>query len=212
MVKKQLFSEAEIHQLSQAVTTAESKTSGEIVTVIVQSSSAVGHVPWVILGFFMTLVFVIERTWMAWSWSLLPTWSYLILFFIGLGLSQFLARYHWVQRVLTPNQDEQAQVLRQAQLEFLQGQTKSTQHKTGILIFISLMEHRAVVLADQGINQHYEQKTWDEVVQIISQGFRKGEYFTGLEGAILKCGQILQAKLPADFHNPNEISNRIIIK
>lgn len=212
MVKKQIFSESELQKLSQAVTLAESKTSGEIVTVIVQRSSTVGHVPWVILGFFMTLVFVLERTWLAWSWTLLPTWAYLVLFFVGLGLSQFLAQFHWIQRVMTPNADEVVQVHRRAQLEFLEGNTRKTKNQTGILIFVSLMEHRAVVLADQGLAQHYPQETWDAVVDTLSFEFKKGRYFEGLEMAILKCGQILQEKLPAAPHNPNEISNRIILK
>lgn len=212
MVKKQIFSDAELLKLSKVITQAEIKTSGEIIPVIVQSSSAVGHVPWVILGFFMALVFVIERTWLAWSWFLLPTWAYLVLFVIGLGLSQFLAQFHWFQRVLTPNEDEKMQVHRRAQLEFFEGSTQKTKHQTGILIFVSLMEHRAVVLADQGISQHYSQETWDEIVQILSSEFKKGKYFEGLEKAILKCGQILEEKLPAQDKNPNEVSNRVILK
>jgi putative membrane protein len=212
MVNKQIFSEAELQKLSKVITQAESKTSGEIVPVIVQSSSAVGHVPWVILGFFMGLVFVMERTWLAWSWYLLPTWVYLVLFIVGLGLSQFLAQFHWFQRVLTPNEDEEMQVLRRAELEFFEGSTQKTKHQTGILIFVSLMEHRAVVLADQGISQHYSQETWDEVVQILSSEFKKGRYYEGLEMAILRCGQILEEKLPACDKNPNEVSNRVILK
>lgn len=212
MVKKQILSESELLKLSKIITHAESKTSGEIIPVIVERSSAIGHVPWVILGFFMALVFVLERTWLAWSWFLLPTWAYLVLFIVGLGLSQFLAQFHWFQRVLTPNADEEMQVLRRAQIEFFEGASQNTKQQTGILIFVSLMEHRAVVLADKGISQHYPQDTWDEIVQILSSEFKKGHYFEGLEKAILKCGLILEEKLPAKDKNPNEISNRVILK
>lgn len=209
---KSILSDEQILQLSKIVSKVESQTEGEILTVLVSKSSHVEHVPWVLFGFLMTTAFIIERTLMAWTWTLWPTSIYLVLFVVLFALSRFLSKYSWVQRTLTSNEDEIKQVNIRAELEFLQGQTRNTIEKTGILLFVSLMERRAVVLADEGIAKHFPPETWNNVVSLLTSEFKNGRYFDGFEKAVLKCGEILKSKLPAEKDNFDQISNHLIIK
>jgi putative membrane protein len=209
---KSILSDEQILKLSKTVSTVESQTEGEILTVLVSKSSHVGHVPWVLFGFLMTTAFIIERTLMAWTWSLWPTSIYLVLFVLLFAMSRFLSKFSWVQRALTSNEDEIKQVNIRAELEFLQGHARNTIGKTGILLFVSLMEQRAVVLADEGIAKHFSPETWNEVVSLLTSEFKNGLYFEGFEKAVLKCGDILKSKLPAEKDNPDQISNHLIIK
>jgi putative membrane protein len=215
MMKKWInkyLSENEIKQISAQVTEAEKLTEGEIVPVIVSRSSAVGHVKWVITAI-LTLVFVIgESIFIQSHWdsvnSMAPPLAFLVFYFMGV----YLGKISWFQRVFTPNEDEIAQVHRRAELEFYQTQIKKTNKQTGILIFVSMMERRVVILADEGIAAHYPAETWDEVVMLMVDEFKKGSVFEGFSRAIKKCGEILQNKLPASSNNINQLPNNLIIK
>lgn len=206
------LSEEEIKKISDVVRESEKHTEGEIVPMIVRRSSAVGHVKWTLTAM-MTIIFIICETFYIQNhWDRVNSWAPPFAFVLFYVVSIYLSQIKWFQRVLTPNEDEIAQVNIRAELEFYRAQMAKTAKRTGILIFISLMERRVVVLADKGISQHYTQATWDEVVALITEEFKNGHVYAGLEKAIKRCGEILQAKLPAAQHNTNELANHLIIK
>lgn len=206
------ISQDEIKKIEAVVLEAEKHTEGEIVPIIVKSSSAVGHVKWILTAL-MTIIFIIcETFYIRNQWDPVNSWAPPVAFLLFYVVSIYLAKMHWFQRVFTPNEDEINQVNVRAELEFYRAQMNKTAKKTGILIFVSLMERRVVVLADKGIAEHYPQATWDEVVKLITDEFKQKHVFAGLEKAIKRCGEILQAKLPAAQHNVNELANHLIIK
>ena len=129
-------------------------------------------------------------------------------YFFGSQLKKNLS----VQRYLTNDQDESENVMRRAQLEFYQQKLQKTKDRTGILIFVSIMERQVVVLADKGISEQLPQATWDEVVQLIIQGKKSGNLADGMIAGIQKCGQLLTDKFPIQSHDQNEIGNQLILK
>lgn len=209
---QKILTDEQIQKISNRVHEMETYTQGEIVPILVRRSTHVGHVPFLILGFLSISTFAIERTWLAVSWGLWPTWVYFPLFVIYWVISQYLGQLHWLQRWLTTDSDEVSQVLQRAQLEFHQSDVHQTRHKTGILIFVSLMERRAVVLADRTISEKVDEKTWDGVTQALTHEFKEKRYFEGLDKAISLSGELLKTHLPAEAANPNEIGNHLIIK
>ncbi len=211
-VEKHL-TEIEIKKISEVVKEAEKLTEGEIVPIIVKRSSAVGHVKWCLTAL-MTITFIIcETFYIRNDWDPVNVWAPPVAFVLFNVLSGYLSNIAWFQRVFTPNEDEIAQVNARAELEFYRSQMAKTAKRTGILIFVSVMERRIVVLADQGISAHYPQSTWDELVKMMTEEFKKDQVYMGFEKAIKRCGEILQAKLPAaTHHNTNELANNLIIK
>lgn len=202
----------EIQKISQIVTEAEKQTEGEIVPIIVRRSSAVGHVKWILTGL-MTLIFVIsESVYIHNHWNSINVMAPPTAFILFYILSIYLGKIPWFQRILTPNEDEIAQVHNRAELEFYRTQIRKTTKRTGILIFVSVMERRVVILADEGIAAEYPTETWDELVRLMTDEFKKGNVFAGFEKAISRCGKILQTKLPAQNHNTNQIGDQLIIK
>lgn len=210
-IEKHLTSD-EINRISDLVSAAEKDTDGEIVPIIVRRSSSVGHVKW-LLTLLMTLIFLIfenlyiQKFWNQYDFILQP-----LAFLLFYLLSHYLQNISWLQRVLTPNEDEIIQVYARAELEFYRKQMKNTARRTGILIFVSVMERRVVVLADEGISAHYSSETWDEIVHLLTAEFRNGNICLGFEKAIKRCGEILRAKLPATHKNSDELTNHLIIK
>ena len=71
-----------------------------------------------------------------------------------------------------------------------------TESHTGILILASLLEHRVVVLADKGINDKVQPGTWNDVVQILTNGLRSGNACDAFCKAIERCGETLAQHFP----------------
>ncbi len=76
---------------------------------------------------------------------------------------------------------------------FLEQEVFRTRARTGILVFLSLLERRVVVLADAGITARVGQDDWDAVVAGIAGGMRRGEPGPALAAAIRRCGDLLAA-------------------
>ncbi len=206
------LSESEISKITSHVAEAERLTEGEIVPIIVKRSSAVGHVKW-ILASTLTLVFVVaEAVYVQNKWDSMTMMAPPVAFILFYLLSIFLGKLQWFQRVFTPNDDEIAQVHARAELEFYRTQIKKTTKRTGILIFVSVMERRVVILADEGIAAHYPIETWDEIVRLMTDEFKKGRVYEGFEKAIKRCGDILKNKLPAASAASNQLTDHLIIK
>ena len=202
----------DVERIGEAVRIAEKQTSGEIVPMVVLSSSPIGHVP-MLIALFSTILFLLIGEWSHlglhfpnWVWALLILFP--AFYFIGSILKKNLS----VQRYLTNDQDESDNVMRRAQLEFYQQKLQKTKDRTGILIFVSLMERQVIVLADKGISDLLPQSTWDDVVQLIIQGKKSGNLADGMIAGIQKCGQLLTDKFPIQSHDQNEIGNQLVLK
>ena len=206
------LSKEDIEKIEATVRKAELTTAGEIVPVIVRRSSAVGHVPSILFLLLVVVYFagsvsnwfavtVIENQWV--------TGGYLI---AALLISRLVARLAFVERWLTAKNDQQQQVELRALSEFYQSRIKKTQDGTGILIFLSLMEHQVVVLADEGISSKLPAETWQQVVDLILGHIKKGQLGEGICQGVEKCGQLLSQHIPIKSGDRNELPNHLVIK
>jgi len=76
---------------------------------------------------------------------------------------------------------------------FVDQEVFRTRDRTGILIFLSLLERRVVVLADAGINARVPQVEWDAIVALVVAGMRQGQPGPALATAIRRSGDLLAA-------------------
>ena len=189
---------------------AELKTSGEIVPMIVKSSSTVGHVPIVIFLIALLFYFMVDLAQFGYFES--STLNFLIWAILCLPVSRLLAELSLVQRLLVNQMDQRDQVELRAEVEFYEANLKNTEGSTGILLFVSLMERKAVVLADEAIAKQLPSETWNEVVLLLVDGARKKSLSQGFCMAIDRCGNILAEHFPIDPNDNNELPNTFIIK
>ena len=75
---------------------------------------------------------------------------------------------------------------------FVEEEIFSTRERTGILLFISLLEHRIEVVGDTGINQKVTPDEWTDVVVRVREGIKAGKLADGLVAAIEMCGELLE--------------------
>ena len=205
------LSEQDKKNISEAVKKAEVGHDGEIVPVIVRRSSSIGHVPMTLtLLILLVLIFAgiphSEVLWVTpWIWA----WPVIIVAIYY--LSHLLARLPWLQRILVPERDEVEQVHNRAHLEFFVNEVDHTEHQTGVLIFISVMERKAVILVDKGLSAKVPQETWDKVLDNLGGHLRRGEWAAGFTQAIEECGRHLKTHFPIAEHH-DQLSNELIIK
>jgi putative membrane protein len=71
-----------------------------------------------------------------------------------------------------------------------------TAQGTGVLIFASLFEHRAVVLGDHGIHARMGDAEWTRAVNALAGGLRRGDPAAGFCEAIALVGERLAEHFP----------------
>jgi putative membrane protein len=209
MNAEKFFTSEERDRIQGAVFSAEQKTAGEIVPMLVDSSDRYTEIEMMGLAFGLVLgtfaAFLIHDPWAAVHSQIM--WP------LAGSLAGFIAcRIPLIKRRLISN-DRIAEAVHLRSLAAFTGQgLHHTRAETGILIFVSLLEHRVVVLADRGIDAKVQPGTWDEVVRIIAGGLRSGHACDGLCSAIERCGQILAQHFPRSPDDRDELSNRLVTR
>ncbi|HLZ16025.1 MAG TPA: hypothetical protein VKQ08_03260 [Cyclobacteriaceae bacterium] len=191
------FSTQDLERIKAAVHQAEGKISGEIVPVFVEKSgfySIANYRAAVVSGALVFLLVIFFDRYMpalAIYDPLLIFLSVVMFALIGALVSNYL---DFIRRIFIPQQHLDRATRQRAETAFLQEEVFNTRHRTGIMIFISFFEREVMVIADRGISKVVEQKEWDKMVQGIIKSIRMGRVVDGIEGAILRCGEILLEK------------------
>lgn len=84
-----------------------------------------------------------------------------------------------------------------------------TAEKNAVLFHVNFEQHYLTIIGDEGIHQKVHQYFWDGLHDEITAAFAKGEYFKGLQDAVLKTGQELKNHFPVTGENYNELPNEI---
>lgn len=140
----------------------------------------------------------------------------LVVFALSRGVARLLVQVEWFERWLFPVADLASEVIHRAEFEFAKSDIRRTHRRTGVLIFVSLFERRAVVLADsafaggdgRGWNEE-SQKVIDQVLLKMLEQMKRGRMVEAFTDAIRILGQHLAAVAPARAENKDELSNRV---
>lgn len=204
---KNLFTEEEKNRIESAVQQAESLTSGEIVPMIVDESYDYPRAEILGAGLF-SLATAVSLSWAFFGESL---WHFLWIFALGYFPFKLLIRNTpALRRRLIPPVEISTEVEEKAIVAFVEHGLHHTRDKTGILILISLFEHRVHVLADRGINDLVPADTWDGIIQTITNGIHSDDTCNALCAAIETCGQLLATNFPVKADDSDELPNLII--
>lgn len=201
---KGFLDESGAQRVQASVEHAELTTQAEIVPMIVRSSASKGFLPFHIFLILALISVTFFRD--------LPYGGVFWLLILSFPLSGLLAQLGLVQRWLIPKDDQIQDVYHRAHFEFFEKKLGKTTHNGGVLIFVSLNEHRCVVLADESISQKVEPKIWNEAIESLLKGIKSKDAAQGFVDAIELCTKILEKHFPAAKKNPNELANHLIIE
>lgn len=211
----QLFTDADRDRIEQAVRSAEERTSGEIVPVVVARSDdypvAVRRAGLIGLAVGAVLYEVLRFTWTGWA----PAWitndaSLFAFMLIGGGLFWLsAARLPSFKRMLIGRDAIDRAVHSRAVHAFVEEEVFATRDRTGILLLVSLFEHRVEVFGDSGINAVVTEDDWGDVIDDVIDGIRKGDAPGGLVRGIERCGELLERMgVEARMDDEDELPNR----
>lgn len=186
-----LFTREEEERISAAITAAERKTSGEIVAVVADSSETYLYAPflWAALVSLLVPWPLIHFTWMKVQY----------IFLIQLAVFLVLLVVLWPKNVrvaLVPRSIRNNQAKRRATEQFLAQNLHTTKGRTGVLIFVSVAERHAEVLADKAIDDRVPAGTWQEIVDTLTSEISQGRAADGFIQAIMAAGDHLARHFP----------------
>jgi putative membrane protein len=214
------------HRLvSEAVSAAEAQTSGEIVTVLAERSDGYTDVA---LLWAAGAAFTAMSVFAAFPLPFLELWDRLIggwghewttgelaTMVIALGLVKFIAvllvqQWEPLKFFLVPGPTKTIRVHNQAVRQFKVGAERRTTGRTGVLIYLSMREHRAEIVADESIAALVPAEVWGEAMGDMLAEIRKGHLAEGLAAGIRDVGFVLAQHFPRGSEDVNELPDRLI--
>ncbi len=220
------LSEDDFRRVTEAVAKAERESDGEIVTIVARRSDAyhdVGlHYAILLMLFVPVWWAVAPQAWVDWFTGLFLGWNaepsrqlvmlYLFAKMAGVFLFvRLLLIWRPLRMALTPGSTKTRRVHRRAVELFRASCELKTRGRTGVLIYLSLDEHRAEIVADQAIAGKIEPEVWGEAMAVLVDEVKQGRPGQGLALAVEKVGAVLAPILPPTLGNPDELPNRLIV-
>ena len=212
-------------RVSAAIAAAESQTNGEIVAVATPISDSYHDVAlhWALIPLFAVLAWAAWRpTALTWWYELLvggwesePTLSQLLtllMVFAALKFISWLLILKWMplRIALTPGATKERRVRRRAITVFRAAAERRTAGRTGILIYLSMAEHRAEIVADEAITKVTTPETWGEPMAALLVEVKQGRPADGIIAAIEGVGTVLAEHFPRSSTDANEIPDKLI--
>jgi putative membrane protein len=199
------FTKADHDAVSAAIRQAEQRTSGQLVCVLAHASSAYAHIPilWASVLALVTPWPLIEFT----QSSVQRIFMIQLAVFIVAGL---VFSFMPLRLALVPRAVKRARAHRAALEQFVLRGITRTKNRSGVLIFVSLGEHYARIIADEGIAAKVGNAEWQLAIDVLTAHMRAGRITAGLTAAIEQCATVLAAHAPPDG-SPNQLPDRLYV-
>jgi putative membrane protein len=200
-----LLTDADRARVVDAIRAAEGQTSGEIYCVITGASSNYRLVPlaWAALVALAVPLPLIHFTeWPAVAIYLLQLVAFLALLLL---LSRPGLRYR-----IVPARTKRDRAHAEGVRQFLARGLQDTEARTGVLIFVSVAERYAEILADAGIDKKVTPDVWERAVAALISGIRSGRPGDGFIAAIEHCTTVLASHVPPGAINRDELPNAVV--
>ena len=219
------LSDADHGKVSAAIAAAEAKSNGEIVAVATPISDPYHDVGlhWAVAAMILVLAWAAWRPdWLQWwydrsfgGWSADPTMGELLTFLMALAVLKFTAvllilKWMPLRLALTPGATKHRRVRRRAVAVFRAAAERRTLGRTGILIYLSMAERRAEIVADEAITKVTTPETWGEAMAVLLAEVREGRTGDGICAAIERVGAVLAEHFPRSATDTNEIPDKLI--
>ena len=219
------MSDSDRSRISAAVTAVERKTAGEVVTIIAEQSDDYAEIAlvWSILVAFLALAALVlwpdfylglyDRITASWMQEWQPRGIFGVallvasLKFAGMWLIQL---WRPLRMLLVPGPVKLTRVRARAIMCFKVGAERRTHGRTGILIYLSLREHRAEIVADEAITSKVAPAVWGEAMAAMLVHIREGRIADGMVAGVEQVGAVLAEHFPLAEGDTNELPDRLI--
>jgi putative membrane protein len=211
--------------VTAAVAEAERNTSGEIVTIVADLSDHYEDVSMAyasaaaLVALFCYMLFpefylgLVDRMTGGWEHEYTAR-EYLAMLLTALGLkwlgTWIILKWMPLRLALTPRHIKLARVRARAVSLFKVGTEAKTLGRTGVLLYLSMKEHRAEIVADDAIARLVAPEVWGDAMLALLDRVRAGQPGEGMANAVRQMGIVLAKHFPKGSENPNELPDRLI--
>ncbi len=213
-----LLTSDEKKRISDAVVEAEANTGGEIVTAVIPESddyafrellfgTGAGILAFIILALFIgPFGRFLDRLFWTESTTLLPLAMGTVSLLTG-AVFYFLFQIPALDRFIVGRRTMAEAVNHRALRHFVESAAYDTVDRTGILLFISVLERRVELIADKGINAQVAPDTWDRIVSSLVRGIGEKRTAEAIVTAVKEIGTVLAEHVPPRPDDENELSD-----
>jgi len=191
-------------RIAAAIRAAEARSAGEIVCVLARVSADASG-----LSTLAAAVAALALPWILVGATVLPVQRILVCQVALFAALLALFRLPAARIALLPRRARRAIAHRLAMEQFIIRGIARKKDRCGILIFVSLAEHYARVIADDGIAAKVPQKEWQGVVDALVAHMRDGRIADGFVAAIEQCGDKLAQHFPRTETTRDELPDRL---
>jgi putative membrane protein len=219
------LSEEHHKKVSEAIAAAELQSDGEIIAVATPLSDSYHDVAlhWAVLVLFAVLAFAAAfPAWLDWwldlflgGWQPEPSVREALTFVMILAVLKFTAvllilKHMPLRLLLTPGATKTRRVRRRAISIFKAGAERRTIGRTGVLIYLSMGERRAEIVADEAITKVTTPETWGEAMAALLVEVKAGRPGDGIVAAVGQVGKVLAEHFPRSSTDTNEVPDKLI--
>lgn len=220
------LAESDHAQVTAAVTAAEAQTDGEIVTVVAARSDSyhdVGLHYAVLAMLLVPALFAAQAGLLsdriAGGWDAAPpparialmvSWTTLLVQAVVFLIVRYGLAYMPLRMALTPGSTKTRRVRRRAMTLFRTAAEKRTKAATGVLLYLSLAEHRAELIADESIHSKVAPELWGDAMADLIEEVKAGRPGAGMAKAVERIGAVLAEHFPRSAADQNELPDRLI--
>ncbi|QDX27165.1 hypothetical protein FPZ54_14915 [Sphingomonas suaedae] len=218
------FTAQEHATVTAAVAAAERGTDGEIVTIVTDWSDHyhdvslyyAGAAMLAALGLFAAFPGLLDAklAWFTGGWGEAERHIQLALLVVIQAVLFLAVRFGFEalpgRGVLIPGAVRGRRVRRRAVQFFKASAEKRTADRIGVLLYLSLAEHRAEIVADAAIVGQVDDTIWGDAMVALVDKIRAGDPAGGMAAAVERIGAVLAAHFPKTANDPNELPDRLI--
>lgn len=216
--------EAGIRKVTDAVTAAEARSDAEIATIVAARSDNYNDVPliWAALVALLALavyaafpefyIGLLDRAsggWHAWT---MREWMTVLVFATTIKFlaTRYIVGWWPLRMALTPARTKTRRVRARAVALFKASTENRTASRTGVLVYLSLDEHRAEIIADSAIVAKVSPDAWGAAMALLIEGCKADCASDGMAAAVGAIGDVLAEHFPRTGTDPDEMPNRMI--
>ncbi|MDE2386003.1 MAG: TPM domain-containing protein [Alphaproteobacteria bacterium] len=206
------LSPAERRKVTEAITRAERATDGEIVVVAARASDDYIHVPvHIAAGVALAVPLFVPLLARLAPWSAISIhWLFVVQLCVFIAVALLLS-LPALRHAVTPRKLMHKYAHRNAAAQFLATNIAATRARTGILIFVSLLERYVEVIGDKAIADKLSQADWQKIIDDMVPLLREKKATDALVLGVDRCGALLARHFPASKDNPNELPDHFIV-
>jgi putative membrane protein len=194
--------------LLEAVRSVESGSRAECVIVVRPRSAPYPEAALLgaLIGVFAALALMLYAPWpFGLAWFLADP------ALVGLVAGILVHRSHLLTRLLTTSRAREAAVRADSRVAFVERGVTATRERTGLLLYVSLLERRAEVVPDRGILDAVDASAWAEAAGAIEDAVSSGLDGAAVAERLQALGRLLAAALPAGPDGVNELPDEVVM-